>query len=220
LRWSPSDFFAYSFHYFSLAFVLLLLLITTLSNSLGNAALLGAAGRESAPVGNLISGPLLRYGMPAWAAIGLTWGIDGRDLWATMTILVSAFVSLTLTPVMCARFLRREHGAHRGRLFMASERVFEHLLAGYRASLDLALRHRAMTLAFFVLTVAISGYLFVIIPKGFFPQQDTGLLIGTSEAAQDVSFAEMQRRSLALNAIVMSDPDVATVGMTAGATGT
>jgi multidrug efflux pump subunit AcrB len=98
--------------------------------------------------------------------------------------------------------------------------VFEHLLAGYRASLDLALRHSAMTLAFFVLTVAISGYLFVIIPKGFFPQQDTGLLIGTTEAAQDVSFSEMQRRSLALNAIVMSDPDVATVGMTAGATGT
>jgi hydrophobe/amphiphile efflux-1 (HAE1) family protein len=152
-------------------------------------------------------------------------GIVGRvfrefAVTVTMMILVSAFVSLTLTPVMCARFLRNEHGAHRGRLFMASERVFEHLLAGYRASLDLALRHRAMTLAFFVLTVAMSGYLFVIIPKGFFPQQDTGLLIGTSEAAQDVSFAEMQRRSLALNAIVMSDPDVATVGMTAGATGT
>jgi hydrophobe/amphiphile efflux-1 (HAE1) family protein len=152
-------------------------------------------------------------------------GIVGRvfrefAVTVTMTILVSAFVSLTLTPVMCARFLRSEHGAQRGRLFMASERVFEHLLAGYRASLDLALRHRAMTLAVFVLTVGISGYLFVIIPKGFFPQQDTGLLIGTSEAVQDVSFAEMQRRSLALNAIVMSDPDVATVGMTAGATGT
>jgi hydrophobe/amphiphile efflux-1 (HAE1) family protein len=152
-------------------------------------------------------------------------GIVGRvfrefAVTVTMTILVSAFVSLTLTPVMCARFLRSEHGAHRGRLFMASERVFEHLLAGYRASLDLALRHRAMTLAIFVLTVGLSGYLFAIIPKGFFPQQDTGLLIGTSEAAQDVSFAEMQRRSLALNAIVMSDPDVATVGMTAGATGT
>jgi hydrophobe/amphiphile efflux-1 (HAE1) family protein len=152
-------------------------------------------------------------------------GIVGRvfrefAVTVTMTILVSAFVSLTLTPVMCARFLRSEHGAHRGRLFMASERVFEYLLAGYRASLDLALRHRAMTLAVFVLTIGLSGYLFVIIPKGFFPQQDTGLLIGTSEAAQDVSFAEMQRRSLALNAIVMSDPDVATVGMTAGATGT
>jgi hydrophobe/amphiphile efflux-1 (HAE1) family protein len=152
-------------------------------------------------------------------------GIVGRvfrefAVTVTMTILVSAFVSLTLTPVMCARFLRSEHGAHRGRLFMASERAFEHLLAGYRASLDLALRHRAITLAIFVLTVGLSGYLFAIIPKGFFPQQDTGLLIGTSEAAQDVSFAEMQRRSLALNAIVMSDPDVATVGMTAGATGT
>src|SRR5882757_5807891 len=113
-------------------------------------------------------------------------GIVGRvfrefAVTVTMTILVSAFVSLTLTPVMCARFLRSEHGAQRGHLFMASERVFEHLLAGYRASLDLAMRHSLITLVVFILTVIASGYLFVAIPKGFFPQQDTGLIIGTSE---------------------------------------
>jgi hydrophobe/amphiphile efflux-1 (HAE1) family protein len=152
-------------------------------------------------------------------------GIVGRifrefAITVTMTIAVSAFVSLTLTPVMAARFLRRERGMRHGRLYTASEAAFDLLLAGYRKSLDVALRHRALTLGVFVLTVCISGYLFVIIPKGFFPQQDTGLILGTSEAAQDVSFAEMERRELALNAIVMADPDVATVGMTAGSNGT
>jgi hydrophobe/amphiphile efflux-1 (HAE1) family protein len=152
-------------------------------------------------------------------------GIVGRvfrefAVTVTMTIAVSAFVALTLTPVMAARFLRPEYETQHGRLYMASERVFDLMLAGYRKSLDLALRHRAKTLGVFVLTVLISAYLFVLIPKGFFPQQDTGLILGTSEAAQDISFAEMERRSLALNAIVMADPDVATVGMTAGATGT
>src|ERR1700730_4506891 len=152
-------------------------------------------------------------------------GIVGRvfrefAVTVTMTIAVSAFVSLTLTPVMAARFLRRERGMRHGRLYTASEAAFDLLLAGYRKSLDVALRHRALTLGVFVLTVCVSGYLFVIIPKGFFPQQDTGLILGTSETAQDVSFAEMERRELALNAIVMADPDVATVGMTAGSNGT
>jgi multidrug efflux pump subunit AcrB len=91
-----------------------------------------------------------------------------------------------------------KHKTGHGRLYMASERMFDLMLAGYRKSLDAALRHRALTLGVFLLTVCISGYLFVIIPKGFFPQQDTGLILGTSEAAQDVSFAEMQRSSLAL----------------------
>jgi multidrug efflux pump subunit AcrB len=152
-------------------------------------------------------------------------GIVGRvfrefAVTVTMTIAVSAFVSLTLTPVMAARFLRREHKAGHGRIYMAPERMFDLVLSGYRQSLDAALRHRVLTLGVFLQTVCISGYLFVIIPKGFFPQQDTGLILDTSEAAQDVSFAEMQRKSLALNAIVMADPDVATVGMTAGSNGT
>ena len=151
-------------------------------------------------------------------------GIVGRifrefAMTVTMTIAFSAFVALTLTPVMAARFLRPESEVHHGRLFMASERMFDLMLAGYRRSLDVALRHRLVTLVVFLVTVALSGYLFVVIPKGFFPIQDTGLIIGTSEAAQDVSFAEMSRRQLALAAVVSKDPDVSTIGMLVGATG-
>ena len=151
-------------------------------------------------------------------------GIVGRvfrefAVTVTMTILVSAFVALTLTPVMGARFLRPKTTVRHGRLYVLSERAFDVMLAGYRRSLDLALRHRFITLLVFIGTVALSVYLFVIIPKGFFPQQDTGLILGTSEAAQDVSFAEMKRYQLALFAVVAADPDVATVGMNAGATG-
>ena len=151
-------------------------------------------------------------------------GIVGRvfrefAVTVTMTILVSAFAALTLTPVMGARFLRPKTSVRHGRLYFLSERAFDVMLAGYRRSLDVALRHRFITLLVFIGTVALSVYLFVIIPKGFFPQQDTGLILGTSEAAQDVSFAEMKRYQLALSAVVAADPDVATVGMNAGATG-
>jgi hydrophobe/amphiphile efflux-1 (HAE1) family protein len=150
-------------------------------------------------------------------------GIVGRvfrefAVTVTMTILLSAFVSLTLTPVMAALFMRRETSVRHGRLYLASERVFDLMQTGYRRSLDVAMRHSLITLVVFILTVVASGYLFVVIPKGFFPQQDTGLIIGTSETAQDVSFAEMARRQLALAEIVSRDPDVATVGMTAGST--
>ncbi len=137
-------------------------------------------------------------------------GIVGRvfrefAVTVTMTILVSAFVSLTLTPVMAALFMRRETSVRHGRLYLASERVFDLMQAGYRRSLDVAMRHSLITLVVFILTVIASGYLFVVIPKGFFPQQDTGLIIGTSETAQDVSFAEMARRQMALAEIVCRD---------------
>jgi multidrug efflux pump subunit AcrB len=120
---------------------------------------------------------------------------------------------------MAALFMRRETSVRHGRLYLASERVFDLMQAGYRRSLDVAMRHSLITLVVFILTVIASGYLFVVIPKGFFPQQDTGLIIGTSETAQDVSFAEMARRQMALAEIVSRDPDVATVGMTAGSSG-
>ncbi|PZQ81287.1 MAG: acriflavine resistance protein B [Ancylobacter novellus] len=136
----------------------------------------------------------------------------------TITIAVSAFVSLTLTPTMCALFLKpkREDVAH-GRLYRLSENAFDAMLAGYRRTLDLALDHARLTLAVFVAAVAATGVLFYEIPKGFFPQQDTGLIIGVSEAAQDVSFAAMVKRQLALAEIVAGDPDVLTVGMGVGA---
>ena len=136
----------------------------------------------------------------------------------TITIAVSALVSLTLTPMMCALFLRPKGApqAH-GRLYLVSERAFDALLAGYRRTLDLALDHARVTLCIFLAAVVATGVLFYAIPKGFFPQQDTGLIIGISEAAQDVSFAEMARRQLALAQIVSADPDVASVGMGVGA---
>jgi len=143
-------------------------------------------------------------------------GIIGRlfrefAVTVTMTILVSAVVSLTLTPMMCSRFMRSERQVRHGRLYRLSERGFDALLAGYRRSLDVALRHHRTTFAVFIATLAATSYLFVAIPKGFFPQQDTGLIIGTTEAAQDISFAEMVRRQRVLGDIVSKDPAVATV---------
>ena len=135
----------------------------------------------------------------------------------TITILVSALVSLSLSPMMCSRLLRDARHVRHGRLYVLSERGFDLLLAGYRKSLDVALRHQPTTLGIFLATVVATGYLFVTIPKGFFPQQDTGLIIGVSEAAQDVSFAEMANRARALGAVVSKDPAVASVAMNIGA---
>ena len=152
-------------------------------------------------------------------------GIVGRlfrefGITVSMTILVSALVSLTLTPMMCSRFMRSKRQVRHGRLYALSERGFDLLLAGYRKSLDVALRYHRTTFAVFAATLVATGYLFVIIPKGFFPQQDTGLIIGTSEAAQDISFKETVRRQRVLAEIVRKDPAVATVGMSLGANGT
>jgi hydrophobe/amphiphile efflux-1 (HAE1) family protein len=135
----------------------------------------------------------------------------------SMTILVSAVVSLTLTPMMCARFLNNEKETKHSRLYRIVERGFEGMLAGYRRGLDFVLGHQPLTLAVFVATVVATGYLFVIIPKGFFPQQDIGLITGFSEAAQDVSFAEMVRRQHALTDIMIHDPDVASIVSFVGA---
>ncbi len=137
----------------------------------------------------------------------------------TLTIAVSALVSLTLTPVMASRFLKDKRQVHHGRLYLASERMFDLLQDGYRRSLDVALKYRGATLMVFFATVALSGYLFAVIPKGFFPTEDNSFIIGTSQAAQDVSFAEMSRLQQQLGKIVASDPDVTNVAMLVGATG-
>jgi multidrug efflux pump subunit AcrB len=152
-------------------------------------------------------------------------GIVGRlfrefGITVSVTILVSMLVSLTLTPMMCSRFMRSKHQARHGRLYLLSERGFDLLLAGYRKSLNVALRHHRMTFAVFVATLVATGYLFAVIPKGFFPQQDTGLIFGTSETAQDISFPDAVSRQRALAEIVSKDPAVATVGMSLGASGT
>jgi HAE1 family hydrophobic/amphiphilic exporter-1 len=134
-----------------------------------------------------------------------------------MTIVISAVVALTLTPMMASRFLRPHDETKHGRLNNLSERGFVAMARGYEHGLDFVLRHRFITLMTFVATVAATGYLFVIIPKGFFPQQDTGVLFGTSEAGQDVSFTEMSRLQEQLGAIVQADPAVHTIAMALGA---
>ena len=128
-------------------------------------------------------------------------------------------VSLTLTPMMASRFLREHKEAHHGRFYQWSERAFDAMLHAYERGLDLALRWRLTTLGIFFATLALSVYLFVVIPKGFFPQQDTGLITGASEAAQDISFADMKRHQEELGKIVQADPDVATVAMAIGGNG-
>jgi HAE1 family hydrophobic/amphiphilic exporter-1 len=137
----------------------------------------------------------------------------------SMAILVSAFVSLTLTPMMASRFLKPPKEAHHGRLYALSERGFDAIAWAYERGLDLVLRFRFITICVFFATVALSVYLFVIIPKGFFPQQDIGLISGISEAAQDVSPAAMRRFQQTLGEIVMNDPAVDHVGMFIGGSG-
>ncbi len=137
-----------------------------------------------------------------------------------MAIFASLVVSLTLTPMMASRFLRAKDEAKHGRFYQWSERSFESMLHGYERGLDLALLWKRTTLLIFFATVGLSVYLFVIIPKGFFPQQDNGFLTGTSEAAQDISFADMKRHQEELSAIVQADPAVDSIAMFIGGGGT
>ncbi len=136
-----------------------------------------------------------------------------------MTIFVSMIVSLTLTPMMASRFLRSHHDANHGRLYQLSERGFDAMLRGYEYTLDLALSWKRATLLIFFATLALSVYLFVIIPKGFFPQQDNGLITSTSEASQDISFEAMKSKQEELANIVLQDPAVDTAAMAIGGSG-
>lgn len=152
-------------------------------------------------------------------------GIIGRlfrefAITLAMTIFVSLVVSLTLTPMMASRFLKA-HSAetHHGKLYQLSERFFDAMLRGYEWGLDLVLRWRFTTLCVFFATVILSGYLFVIIPKGFFPQQDIGLISGITEGGQDISFAEMSRLQAQIGGIIQSDPAVANIAMSVGGGG-
>ncbi|WOJ90864.1 efflux RND transporter permease subunit [Methylocapsa polymorpha] len=140
-------------------------------------------------------------------------GIVGRllrefSLTVTLAIFVSAVVSLTLTPMMCARILTHDSLTNSGRISRIFEAAFGALLAAYAKGLDVVLRHQRATLFVFFATVAVTGFLYVIIPKGFFPQQDTGVIYGTTEAAQDISFADMTKRQLAVTDTFVGDPDI------------
>jgi hydrophobe/amphiphile efflux-1 (HAE1) family protein len=130
-------------------------------------------------------------------------------------LVLSLLISRTLTPMMCAYVLKPGHREH-GWLYRVSERGFDGILNLYEAGLKIVLRHRFITLMVMLGTIALTGYLYVVIPKGFFPQQDTGLIIGQSEAAQDISFAAMRERQQALQDVIMQDPAVVTVGSAVG----
>jgi hydrophobe/amphiphile efflux-1 (HAE1) family protein len=148
-------------------------------------------------------------------------GIVGRlfrefAVCVSITIVISAMVSLTLTPMMCARFLNS--GAHsHGRFYNMVERMFEAMVGFYERTLDIALRFRFFTLMVFVATVTLTGVLYVIIPKGFFPTQDTGIIIGITDAAQDISFDQMATLQRAANQVVLHDPAVSSVVSAVGA---
>jgi len=133
---------------------------------------------------------------------------------------VSAVLSLTLTPMMCAYLLKPMDKAKQGRFHQLSERGFDAMVAFYKRGLDWVLEHQKVTLAATLATVALTALLAVVIPKGFFPQQDTGLIVGVTEAAPDVSFARMMDRQQAVAAVVLEDPDVVSVASFIGADGT
>jgi HAE1 family hydrophobic/amphiphilic exporter-1 len=136
-----------------------------------------------------------------------------------MAIGVSMLVSLTLTPMMASRFLRPATEIRHGRLYRWVENGFDAMLRGYERGLDLVLRWRLATLMVFFATLGLSVYLFAAIPKGFFPQQDVGLITAASEAAQDISFSAMKQRQEELGEIVMADPDVFSIAMFIGGSG-
>jgi multidrug efflux pump subunit AcrB len=130
----------------------------------------------------------------------------------TFTIVVSAFVSLTLSPMMCALFLRDEKHVRHGKAYLMIERGFDQMLAGYTRGLDLVLRHQRTTLITFIITVACAGLLYVFVPKGFFPQQDIGIISGLSDGPQDISFDKMVTLQHKLLDVVAKDPDVEAYG--------
>ncbi len=150
-------------------------------------------------------------------------GIVGRlfrefAVTVSLAIGISVLVSLTLTPMMCSRFLRDEHARGHGRLYRAFERGFDALRDAYRRALDHVLQHPLLTLCVFFATLVTTVMMFVFSPKGFFPQQDIGSIFGFAQTAQDASFPAMSRRIHALAKVVGSDPDVSGMGVFAGGT--
>ncbi|PYX94215.1 MAG: multidrug transporter subunit MdtC [Acidobacteria bacterium] len=129
----------------------------------------------------------------------------------SVAICVSLLVSLTTTPTMCAKFLRSADQEKHGRLYRFSQRAFDSLLHGYDHGLKWVLRHQPLTLLITIATAGLSIYLYVIVPKGFFPQQDTGRIMGSVQASQDISFEAMRTKMSQFVAIVMKDPAVNTV---------
>ena len=137
-----------------------------------------------------------------------------------VTILVSAVVSLTLTPMMCAKLLRQKNAARESWFYHASENFYNRVIAFYGRTLQFVLRYQKTTLLVTVGTLVLTLFLYVVVPKGFFPVQDTGVILGISEAPESASFAAMSDRQQALARIILKDPDVASLSSFIGIDGT
>ena len=137
-----------------------------------------------------------------------------------VTIVISAVVSLTLTPMMASRILKHNPEAHQGRFYKASERVFEGMISFYARTLKYVLRHQGATLLVAVATLIITIFLYIIIPKGFFPVQDTGVIQGISQAPQTIGTKGMSERQQELTRTILQDPAVESVSSFIGADGT
>ena len=152
-------------------------------------------------------------------------GIVGRlfrEFAVTLSIAigVSLLVSLTTTPMMCARFLKSLRDQKHGWLYRWNERAFQGILDSYAAALRVVLRHRAITLTVLLITISLNVYLYIIVPKGFFPEQDTGRMTGMIQAQQNISFQAMSQKTSRFVDAVMSDPAVDTVVAFTGGGGT
>ena len=137
-----------------------------------------------------------------------------------VTIILSAVVSLTLTPMMCARILRHTPKEEQGRFYKASERVFENMIAFYGRTLKFVLGYQTITLLVAAATLVLTIVLYIVIPKGFFPIQDTGEIQGISQAPATISFAAMEQKQQQLAAIILQDPAVESLSSFIGADGT
>ncbi len=138
----------------------------------------------------------------------------------SVTILASAFVSLTLTPMMCAKLLKHTPEEQQGRFYHASERAFNSIIAFYGRTLKWVLRFQIPTLIVAAATLCLTVFLFYTIPKGFFPTQDTGVIQGVSESSQSVSFPEMSKQQQQLTKIILQDPAVDNLSSFIGVDGT
>ena len=151
-------------------------------------------------------------------------GIVGRlfrefAMTTTIAVVASGFIALTLTPMMSSLFLAREHGRAPGRISRAFEAFFDWMVALYDGGLQWVFRHQLITLMSTIALMLLTGYLYVIIPKGFLPEQDSGSFSATARAREDISFQAMAEKEQQLSQIIMQDPAVSAVVGFVGATG-
>jgi multidrug efflux pump len=137
-----------------------------------------------------------------------------------VTIVLSAVVSLTLTPMMCSRILRHNPEQQQGRFYRASERAFERMIAFYGRTLKFVLKYQTTTLIVAAATLVLTVYLYIVIPKGFFPVQDTGVIQGISQASASISFSAMAEKQQELARVILQDPAVESLSSFIGADGT